>query len=57
MIDLSRWTIRNMGVYPVKTKNVVVPIECVYNVNTWSLIPLSHEAVSEVSEQAHERSE
>ena len=44
------------GVFLVTTKNMFVPIERVYSVNTYSWISLSHKGLSEVNEQAHERS-
>ena len=42
------------GRFLLTTQNAVVPIERIYSVNTYLLISLSHEGVSEVSERAHE---
>ena len=40
------------GVFLVMTKNAFLPVKRVYSVNTYLRITLSHEGVSEASEQA-----
>ena len=45
-----------MSVFPVKIKNMFIPAKRVYSMNIYSVILLSREGVSEVSERARERS-
>ena len=47
--------VKSEGVFLVKMKNVFVPIEHVYSMNTYLCIQLSHEGVSERSREQSEQ--